>query len=546
MNNDVQWQRAFAEWQALLGADALRVDAETLDYYARTSSASSTRPAAILLPASTEQVQQIVAIANCYKTPLYPISQGKNWGYGDACAVTDQQVIIDLSRMNQIIKVDRELAYTVIEPGVTQKQLSDYLLEHNIPLWMDCTGSSPYTSLIGNIMERGFGYSPYGNRFQTIANLEIVLGTGKILRTGFGHYQNARTASLYPYGIGPYFDGIFTQANFGIVTKLTLWLMPKPEAFCTFLCFIKRDEDIAKITDKLRVLRSQGCLPSTVHIGNDFRGIAGAMSFPVHELGRQQNSLPIDYRLRLRNEMGFGAWNISGALYGSKAQVRNQRRQLKKALKIEGMRLIFLSQNKLDMAEKLLKIFERLRIFTKFSTSLRAKIGTVKALAEIHSGVPTGHFLKSSYWRSAKGIPDDFSAFSDAAKDRCGIIWLAPVLPMTGSDIERFNQHLSDIFERYELDYMATFSMVNERALAAIISVSFNAEDEKESERAKQCYDAGLKALFELGYPPYRIGIQSMSMLSEYSDQEFWETTRALKKTLDPNGIIAPGRYQPQ
>lgn len=74
-------------------------------------------------------------------------------------------MIVDLSGMNQIVQIDTTLAYAVIEPGVTQGQLSTYLCEHNIPLWMDCTGAGPNTSLVGNIVERGFGHSPYGNRF---------------------------------------------------------------------------------------------------------------------------------------------------------------------------------------------------------------------------------------------------------------------------------------------------------------------------------------------------------------------------------------------
>jgi hypothetical protein len=45
--------------------------------------------------------------------------------------------------------------------------------------------------------------------------MEVVLGTGEVLRTGFGQYPQARTTHLYPYGIGPYLDGLFTQSNFG-------------------------------------------------------------------------------------------------------------------------------------------------------------------------------------------------------------------------------------------------------------------------------------------------------------------------------------------
>src|SRR5439155_6009065 len=102
-----------------------------------------TRPAAVLYPVSTEEVQQIVRIAAKYETPLYPISRGNNWGYGDACAVSDNQVIVDLRRMNKIIEVNAELAYAVVEPGVTQQQLYEHLRDNNIPLLLDVTGAGP-------------------------------------------------------------------------------------------------------------------------------------------------------------------------------------------------------------------------------------------------------------------------------------------------------------------------------------------------------------------------------------------------------------------
>ena len=214
---------ALDAWCQVLSEDYVRTDTQTIDSYSKSCSAYSTRPLAVLSPASSGDVKAIIDIARGQTIPLYPIGCGKNWGYGDACAVYEGQVIVDLARMNRIEEVNTSLGYAVIEPGVTQQQLSDYLREHNIPLWMDCTGSTPFSSLIGNVLERGFGHSPYGNRILTISCMEVVLGNGQIINTGFGHYPEAKAKNLYPYGVGPYLDGVFTQSNFGIVTKMTLW-----------------------------------------------------------------------------------------------------------------------------------------------------------------------------------------------------------------------------------------------------------------------------------------------------------------------------------
>ena len=138
---------AISAWQTLLGDERVRYDATIMARYSRSTQEFSTRPAAVLFPTTTDEVQRIVQIANEFKTPLYPISRGNNWGYGDACATTDRQVIVDLRRMNRILQVDEKLAYAIVEPGVTQQQLYEYLNEHNLPLWMDVTGAGPDASI---------------------------------------------------------------------------------------------------------------------------------------------------------------------------------------------------------------------------------------------------------------------------------------------------------------------------------------------------------------------------------------------------------------
>lgn len=80
---------ACKHWQALLGPNRILSDEETLDRYAQSSSSYNTRPLAVLQPRSTEEVSLIVKTAGQFQIPLYSISGGRNWGYGDACAVTD-------------------------------------------------------------------------------------------------------------------------------------------------------------------------------------------------------------------------------------------------------------------------------------------------------------------------------------------------------------------------------------------------------------------------------------------------------------------------
>src|ERR1035441_7952459 len=126
-----------------LGSAGVCGDEALRDSFARTTLPQGTRPAAVCWPSTREQIQRILKEASARAIPVYPISCGKNWGYGDACASLDGCLILDLSRMNRIIEVNCDLAYAVVEPGVTQGQLVDYLNEHQLPLMVDANGAGP-------------------------------------------------------------------------------------------------------------------------------------------------------------------------------------------------------------------------------------------------------------------------------------------------------------------------------------------------------------------------------------------------------------------
>ena len=74
--------------------------------------------------------------------------------------------------MNRIHEVNVELAYAVVEPGVSQGQLYEYLEEHETGLCLDCTGAGRGASLVGNALDRGFGHTRYGDHFATACGLE--------------------------------------------------------------------------------------------------------------------------------------------------------------------------------------------------------------------------------------------------------------------------------------------------------------------------------------------------------------------------------------
>ena len=182
---------ALVAWsEAIGGAHVLR-DPEALRQASTTTFATNTTVKAIIRPGNRDEVQQCVQIANRFGTPIYPISTGKNWGYGSRVPVRNG-VSLDLGRLNRILDFDEELAYVTIEPGVTQRQLHEFLSAQRSRLWMDATGASPDCSIIGNTLERGFGHTPMGDHCGSACGFEIVLPNGDCMKRASAGFKAAK------------------------------------------------------------------------------------------------------------------------------------------------------------------------------------------------------------------------------------------------------------------------------------------------------------------------------------------------------------------
>ncbi len=529
---------ALPNLRAAVGAEQVLIDSDARAHWSRTTLTRGTHPRAVVRPSSTAEVQAVMRIADHFGLQIHPVSTGCNWGYGDACAVTNGQLILELKRMDRILEVNEELAYVTVEPGVTQGRIAEHLETQKMKLWMDATGAGPQTSLIGNTLERGFGHTPHGDRFAHACGFEVVLPDGRLLKTGFGHYANAKTAQVYPYGIGPSLDGLFTQSNFGVVTKMTFWLMPKPEAFQAYFFFVERDEDIGPAIEALRPLRQRGTIRTPVHIGNDLRVISLNQAYPWEAM-RGLAPLSPGIRADLRRVHGVRAWTGSGAICGSKAEVAAAVREIKRALgSVRGVkRVIFLDDGRMRLIDRGYRLLRRFGMARRLAP-------VVEKLAfayDLLKGKSPPTCTQGGLWR-VRTQPREPG--SDPRDHGAGFFWISPVLPMTRRDVQRVNTLAEAILNRHGFDYLATLSMVNGRALCAILTIAFDKRNREESVRARRCHDELLGALLEEGYPPYRAGNLSMGMLDRTSDV-FFELTARLKTALDPRGLLSPGHYEP-
>ncbi len=523
---------ALDAWTKILSTQNVIQTQDELEDAATATYATEPTVTVILRPTTTEQVQESLKIAHQYSIPVYPISRGKNWGYGSSVPTADGCALLDLSQLNRIVDFNEDLAYVTLEPGVTQQQLYEFLQKQNSRLWMDSTGSSPDSSLVGNVLERGFGHTPYGDRFSQVCGLEVVLPTGELIHTGFGRFANAKTAPLYRWGVGAYLDGLFTQSNFGVITKMNLWLMPAPEYFQAFYFSIKSDSELPNLINALRPLRLNGTIKSAVHIANSYKVLSSIRQYPWEEAGGV-TPLPPQTMKEFAQSWDFGAWNGSGGLYGTKQQVAQARKLIKKALKGKVRKLQFIDDTKLRLAQLVAKQYQQLT-----GLNLPEMLKLIKPVYGLMKGIPTPTQLKSGYWRKKTAPPEQM----DLDRDRCGLIWCAPVAPLEGDCATEINSITQNIFIKHGFEPLISLTLLTERCLGCILTIAYDRDVPGEDTRAMTCYEELLQVLTDSGYYPYRLGIHSMDILNR-GEASYQNLLHQIKDAIDPNQILAPGRY---
>lgn len=213
----------FAE---LLDEDKVVTDPDQLAAYDDDfSEIEPVLPAIVLLPTTVEEVQAIVRVAAETKTPITPRVAGTNVA-GLAVPASDS-VVIDFRNMNRVLSVNGIDRVAIIEPGVTQAQLKDYLDAQGMPLTFGFSLGPRRSSVLANCCLDGLHNRSikYGAMGQSVAGFEVVLADGSLLRTG------AWALSDVPFGRSPLPDlsGLFIgwQGTTGIVTKVAFHLAPK-------------------------------------------------------------------------------------------------------------------------------------------------------------------------------------------------------------------------------------------------------------------------------------------------------------------------------
>ncbi|MDP3549185.1 MAG: FAD-binding oxidoreductase [Novosphingobium sp.] len=492
--NPAAW-RAFA---AAIGKDQVMITEEDRNAYADHFAADESKhePAGALAPASAEEVREIVRIANQYRVPLWPISRGKNFGYGGSAPVTRGAVVLDLSRMKKI-EVDAATGTVLVEPGVGFFDLYDHLQSKGIPLWLSVPGNS-WGSVAGNALDRGVGYTSYGDHASRICGLEVVLPDGDLVRTGMGAMDGSPNWTLYRNGFGPGWDTMFCQSNLGIVTKLGLWLMPEPEAVAGYDYEFDKPEDLGWAIDTLMPLRRDGLIQQSPSIGNWLR--SAAVMTTREQWTKDDGPLDDKVVAAIRDRFKIGWWSVQVRFYGH-----------------------------LDVVEASMRVLDRAFDKKPIQSKKPAlwKRGDPPEGSPV-TGVPVSFPLANANWHGGRG----------------GHVGYSPVLPPSGDlAMDQFKRTYA-LYQQYGMDYHASFAM-GERSLTNVNQILYNKDDPAMMGRVDSMFRALVADASAHRYGEYRTHIDYMDLVADcydFNDHALRRLNTRVKDALDPNGIIAPGK----
>lgn len=498
--SEADFDKAVAEFRKIVGSQWVFVSEEEMKPYCKVMMATKIEdvmPSIAIAPKSVKEIQAILKVCNQYKVPVWAFSTGKNLGYGTTSPARKGTALLDLKRMNKIIEVNEKLAYALVEPGVTYQQLYDYLKKKKIPLWLSFPAPSAIASPVGNTIDRGVGYTPYGEHFMMQCGMEVVLANGEVLKTGMGGIKNSNSWQVFKWGYGPYLDGIFTQSNYGIVTKMGFWLMPEPKAYKPFCISFPKEDDINMIVDRLRPLRIANIIPNAFTIAStSYEAASVAQRDEFHKGAGYITDAELD---KLRKKHNMGAWNLYAALYGDEVTVEHYW-QIVKSVFADRKDIRYYTQE--DVGDD--PIFKYRAALMSGNLSLQ-----------------------------------EFSLYN--WKGGGGSMWFAPVSPALGEHTLKQKNLAKRILHKHGLDYVGEF-IVGWRDMHHIVDVLYNREDEKERLAAKAAFEELIEEFAKAGYGLYRTNTGVMDQVAKTYGKVVQSVNHKLKKALDPNNIIAPGK----
>ncbi len=527
-----QFDQAISLFQRAIGSDWVFTAEEDVGLYRDAYSPFWGEPeermaSAAIAPASVEEVQAVMRIANETSVPLYPISTGKNLGYGGSAPALSGSVVLDLKRMNRVLDIDEENASVLVEPGASYFDLYREIRAAGAKLWIDCPDPG-WGSPIGNALDRGGGYTraQFRNHFDSHCGMEVVLPNGELLRTGMGALPEAQTWQQYKPGFGPWVDGLFSQSNFGVVTKMGFWMMPEPEACLIGRFYADRYEDLPALVRILTHLENAG-------IVNGMPGFGSPLL---------QRRVPADPQGDDPNDTTAIDQALHDAFYSGDAAARAL---IAERVKSTG-RSCWSALVKFYGPERMV------RLQWELAKERFAEIENIRAGEPEIYGFPLSDAELEKVHKPTFGIPS-LSVFNYGIRTEGrpeplqGHQAFSPVIPRNGEAIFEANKVFAEIFKEEGLP-VPPFSLpgcVWERTLMMIF-IFPTTKDPAVNQKYRRAFHKLIPRAAERGWGEYRTPVAYYDRVMatySYGDHALRRFHETIKDSLDPNGILSPGRY---
>ncbi len=232
------------ELRDFLKPDQILTDPEDLSVYAFDATAVlHEMPGCVLMAETTSEVSRVLQIANRDRIPV--VTRGSGTGLGGGSLPVPGCIVLCLVRMNKILELDVKNLTITAEPGVITQKIFETAAASGL-FYPPDPGSVKISTIGGNVANNSGGLRglKYGVTRDYVMALEVVLADGQILNTGTKCVKDVAGFTLKDLFVG-------SEGSLGVITKITLKLIPTPESKKTLLALFDRMTDAAETTSAI-------------------------------------------------------------------------------------------------------------------------------------------------------------------------------------------------------------------------------------------------------------------------------------------------------
>lgn len=222
----------------IVGAERYKDDIETIIAHSYDAFVVEASADAVIFPVSTDEVAQIVTLANAHEIAITPRGEGSNLSGGTI--PLKGGIVLSFTKMNQIVEINTPDRYAIVQPGVINGDLQKALNQEGF-FYPPDPSSFPFSTIGGNVGENAGGPRclKYGVTSDYLLGMEVVLPSGKVIRIGSRNVKD-----VTGYRLTSLFCG--SEGTLGVITEITLRVVAKPEAVKTILAVYNDLDDTAR------------------------------------------------------------------------------------------------------------------------------------------------------------------------------------------------------------------------------------------------------------------------------------------------------------